>query len=851
LRKPAFLQKESLTRFCVAFLLTSGIALPLLLAFELERYVFSSLCIAVGILSFLTMLTTSRKTFTLLWVLLGLAAAVQFFFPNAGLFGDWLEAFKAMALYFSGYTIALPLFGAKVASFMAVLITVLSFIFAKRGVGFLPAALVVVVALFGLWSLGKGNLFWYVAPALVALLLQMSQEAHEKINLLHVVPMALAAVLLAFLLTPASRVTLPPLESAAAKLKQTITDYLFFTEPRDVFTLGNYGYYPIGNNQLGGAAEPSAFPVMTVKTDRKTLLRAVARDYYDGRSFSDTSDAKRYLYINPRWQAQRRKAFLELMPSEAIRKISSLMDVKAVSVQMQNAAASTVFTPLFLRTLSTTDDMVAYFNEASELFITRDLAAGDRYTVYAPVFEGGDAGLEALVNAPQKDDDYYTDIFKQYTQLPSHMEQKVFDDVQNIVQNESTAYGKAMAIMRHLQKYYRYTLTPEEPPQNLDFVTYFLYVGKEGYCTYYASAMTVMCRMAGLPARYVEGFLAQPGADGFAYVTGKEAHAWTEVYFEGFGWVPFDPTPQQNNGNEKPDENQSQSEASPSPSPSPSPAPSNEPNTETPTPEPGQSPQPSTPEPSDPPQDQTDKDPDADTQDDTPNPFPWLWLLAAAAVAALGARITLRMPEQVAKRQANERDRILVYASAVRQLLAFGKRAPKNGETPLAFARRIDGVHAFPTPITPLWQSLALSHYSRFEPTPEQTHRAHEVFRKGYRGSSLIRRIRFLLAAAFRPRFYRVLETPVAHDHPQQKLVFHAPKASAPTGKDAHTSMRRPPEKPAKQASPKNAALETPARDTAPLKPPADGTETAPAPDTASSTGNPIAPPPGRRRHTP
>ena len=88
-------------------------------------------------------------------------------------------------------------------------------------------------------------------------------------------------------------------------------------------------------------------------------------------------------------------------------------------------------------------------------------------------------------------------------------------------------------------------IVPDVPPDSQDFVTYFLYVGKEGYCTYYASAMTVMCRMAGLPARYVEGFEAQPAADGFAYVTGKDAHAWTEVYFKGFGWVPFDPTPEQ------------------------------------------------------------------------------------------------------------------------------------------------------------------------------------------------------------------------------------------------------------------------------------------------------------------
>ena len=93
--------------------------------------------------------------------------------------------------------------------------------------------------------------------------------------------------------------------------------------------------------------------------------------------------------------------------------------------------------------------MVPYFNDASELFITRDLQRDDRYTLYAPVFEGGDAGLDAVVTAAQKDDAYYNDISQMYTQLPNHMEQKVFDDVKSIVAGESTPYGKAMELLRN------------------------------------------------------------------------------------------------------------------------------------------------------------------------------------------------------------------------------------------------------------------------------------------------------------------------------------------------------------------------------------------------------------------
>lgn len=134
---------------------------------------------------------------------------------------------------------------------------------------------------------------------------------------------------------------------------------------------------------------------MTVKTSQKTLLRAVTKDEYTGRSWRDTSSGRRYLYVNPRWRSLRQEVFLENMPAETVLKASSLLDQKAISIQMQNSAASTVFTPAYLRSLTTYGSMVPYFNEASELFITRDLISGDRYTVYAPVIEGGDASLGA------------------------------------------------------------------------------------------------------------------------------------------------------------------------------------------------------------------------------------------------------------------------------------------------------------------------------------------------------------------------------------------------------------------------------------------------------------------------
>ena len=96
-----------------------------------------------------------------------------------------------------------------------------------------------------------------------------------------------------------------------------------------------------------------------------------------------------------------------------------------------------------------------------------------------------------------------------------------------------------------LRRNFYYTLTPELPREDMDFVEFFLFESQEGYCVHFATAFVVMARSLGLPARYVEGFLVygEPDAEGFIDVPNSMAHAWAEVYFEGHGWVRFEPTP--------------------------------------------------------------------------------------------------------------------------------------------------------------------------------------------------------------------------------------------------------------------------------------------------------------------
>ena len=763
MRKPAFLSNERLSRFLVSMLLTMGLLLPLMFTFEAESALALAIASATAVTVLCTALGTLRRGRLVLGIVGGALLAVQLVLPHMGLIGWAMEAFKAVSLYLNGVTAAAPLFARQLGLTLGVTVAGISYLFSSRNVGFLPATILVVLMLFGMWSLCQAEHLWFATPALVALLLLVSQTSHEKSNLFQVLPLAVAVVALAMLLLPSGQTVIQPLYDKAMELRQTISDYLFFTDPRNVFTLGNYGYYPQGNARLGGPTQPSDSPVMTVKTDSRTLLRAISKDEYTGLTWRSTASARRCLYVSPRWQNLRESVFLENMPSDVVRSASTLLDEHAVSIQMQDTATSTLFTPLFLRQFSSQTNLVAYFNDSSELFTTRDLQRGDRYTVFAPILEGGNTQLGALIAAaPKGDDPYYEDICNSCLQLPEHLSgtsdaERMLADVNNITASSATPYEKACAIMRHLQRYYRYTLTPDVPPDSQDFVTYFLYVGKEGYCTYFASAMTVLCRMAGLPARYVEGFVAQPGADGFAYVTGKDAHAWTEVYFEGFGWVPFDATPQQQEMGGDNQQDQQQPEPSPSPSPTPSPQPPEQDQQEEPTPSPDPQPQ---------------QDPDVPPPPQDQPPFPWWLVLIAAAVAALVVRIHLRMPAHMAAKATGESDKTFIYGSAVYALLRLMKYKPAPGETPLLFARRLDRQKALPVQVLPLWRIMAMSHYSRVEPGPAESARARDIFTRLYKPQNPVRKLRFMFAAAFGKGVYTGLDTPLVHEEPKPQYDY-------------------------------------------------------------------------------
>lgn len=137
-------------------------------------------------------------------------------------------------------------------------------------------------------------------------------------------------------------------------------------------------------------------------------------------------------------------------------------------------------------------------------------------------------------------------IRARYTALPDTVPARVIDLARQITAPDGaqplTAYDQAQAIETFLRQY-PYTLDLPRPPPDVDIVDYFLFDLQTGFCDYYASAMVVMARAVGLPARLGVGFLQQPpGPNGAQTIRQLDAHSWAEVYFAGYGWVEFEPT---------------------------------------------------------------------------------------------------------------------------------------------------------------------------------------------------------------------------------------------------------------------------------------------------------------------
>ncbi len=138
---------------------------------------------------------------------------------------------------------------------------------------------------------------------------------------------------------------------------------------------------------------------------------------------------------------------------------------------------------------------------------------------------------------------YPAEIADRYLQLPSNLPDRVGEEARRVAGGGATPYDQALMTQAYLRTFPYDESVPEAPPGR-DVVDWLLFDLRRGYFDFQATAMAVMMRELGVPARVAVGYYLDPAsAEDTRYTVRKShAYAWTEVYFPGYGWVEFNPT---------------------------------------------------------------------------------------------------------------------------------------------------------------------------------------------------------------------------------------------------------------------------------------------------------------------
>ena len=317
------------------------------------------------------------------------------------------------------------------------------------------------------------------------------------------------------------------------------------------FGLGYAGLAP-NNPVLGGDIEPDNRAVMQVKTSTPMLMAGAVYDGYNGWTWYDSGALGRFRFTSPLWRGKLREVFAIDKPSGRTARLYSDISKTAyleVSMSVRSRSLFGGGKPERLE-LRSGDNSGVYFNAQGELFLTDQPSHAMYYTLRTRIFDRENADFDEkmrslIQTAANSKDDEYEDICLTCLSVSETVEPFVIELAEEITADCETPYDKALALEHWLNENCRYTKTPGEPPEDRDFVSAFLET-REGYCTYFASAMTVMARIVGLPARLVTGYglkQADSRPDTTSYAaTNATAHAWTQIYFYGVGWVNFDST---------------------------------------------------------------------------------------------------------------------------------------------------------------------------------------------------------------------------------------------------------------------------------------------------------------------
>ncbi len=297
--------------------------------------------------------------------------------------------------------------------------------------------------------------------------------------------------------------------------------------PNLAFAPDNYaGFNPIVDLNLRGTLSDEL--IMQVRTSRWSYYRGLAFLDYDGRYWSLSEEEPE--------KVTSRTPPITLPLRRADPRAERLVQVFYVQRELPNV----IFAPF---------QPYQVFFPSEELYVDQALGLRAPFPleegmIYSVIGLTRPLPAEELKKLPPIED-FPRLARSASTHLTERVPQRVRDLAFRLTAPYPSPYEKALALTLHLQNRYAYQSPPPAYPADAEVSDYFLFESRTGHCEQFATALVVMARSLGMPARYVTGYL--PGTfnpfTGFYEVRGSQAHAWAEIYLPDFGWMAFDPTP--------------------------------------------------------------------------------------------------------------------------------------------------------------------------------------------------------------------------------------------------------------------------------------------------------------------
>lgn len=339
----------------------------------------------------------------------------------------------------------------------------------------------------------------------------------------------------------------------------------FNTGNREDFGISTSGFSEGG--KLLGELWNNDKPVMTIKCRKKPstniYLSGKVFEDFDGRSWSTKGESS-----EQDWLLDTMETVYAVEKYDKENTRDYLRDIR-VDIGFRSFHSKYVFLPLKTSSVLQGQNIISYEPYEGGMIFDEQKGYGTEYgfryfqlNLSHPAFE------QFLQSRTKEDEEVWKDVVKRFdseskditlqalTDYRQRMEEQYLQEtaissetgewLSAVTQGAETDWEKLKCIEKQLQSF-TYTLDigelPEKVTSEAEFLDYFLLESKEGYCSYFATAFVLLARAEGVPARYVLGFWVDAKNTEEIMVSSDMAHAWPEVYLEGIGWIPFEPTP--------------------------------------------------------------------------------------------------------------------------------------------------------------------------------------------------------------------------------------------------------------------------------------------------------------------